>query len=850
MVNLGFGLILVVSCAVFLQVANGAGMTTHSMVGQRALHWFEPPSHLPEYKELLEARKQWWQPGTFFPDWGYSCGYGAEAEAAHWPPFQNYTANYIRETYPRPWTEDAQNFVAFLFGMMVHSVSDSSWHSLSMDEGLIEAMQFTEFLGSFDDAHNMADIGGEFVLKYTVDLTGNAELRWFIPTTDLHTIYHQYFPVTAVTEQAMERCLLLGFAGIWANQLLGDLALPFARNSPLLNEEYENYFLGGLDDMAAWTTSCWGDLIQWLEVGGNIRPMCTMMENQWNREKQEPLHHPTPSQQTPDAEVSFLSDLTGEGALETLEKLGYSVRATREGRHTSLELLRPDGADPLAHHASELRLARSKAVHESSDPSAGAAAEACIKETEFRNSSTLRLNTATPYSQFGSSVVTGDFNGDGIDDLAIGAPAAGGPGEPQIGAVYIVYGKRGLKPPASVTQGVEQFASLVLRGEQAYSRFGFSLAVVDLNRDGIDDLAIAAPTYNGLEMYYDGRVYVHFGHAVTGLATSAADVTITTQQPFPIVNPDTNHQFKFVLMGHVLSSGDIDNDGFADLIIGSPLAAPHALGHQRGLVSVFLASFFPRAGELDVYADADIELFGVEDYQRFGSDVQLAVLPTGQRILLVGSNFYATPSTPQAVGRLYGYDVGVQGAPLLFVITGNDELQKFGTPLLVGDFYGDNRTLVAVGSISEGVGRAWQAGALRVFDPSNLRGEILFRNVDFLTTIQGGERNGHFGWGLTVSPTSLWISEPLYGNYRADEEAGTGRIVEYPLGPSSFPRGIIRDRVGAAATCLSGAEPRARFGQHVVSLDLDGDGLQDLLVTSHHSSSGSPHSGVVSVFFS
>jgi len=50
------------------------------------------------------------------------------------------------------------------------------------------------------------------------------------------------------------------------------------------------------------------------------------------------------------------------------------------------------------------------------------------------------------------------------------------------------------------------------------ARTGYALAVVDLNRDGIDDLAVGAPTTNHLDFHYDGRVFVYFG-SPSGLST-------------------------------------------------------------------------------------------------------------------------------------------------------------------------------------------------------------------------------------------------------------------------------------------------------------------------------------------
>jgi len=120
--------------------------------------------------------------------------------------------------------------------------------------------------------------------------------------------------------------------------------------------------------------------------------------------------------------------------------------------------------------------------------------------------------------------------------------------------------------------------------------------------------------------------------------------------------------------------------------------------------------------------------------------------------------------------------------------------------------------------------------------------------VKIATTIQGGEQAGHFSWDLEVSSNSLWVSEPFYGNLLADEKASTGRIFEWKFG-SEFPSGTIRDRVASSSTCVIGQERRTSFGYRVLTLDLNGDGLEDLVVTSPRSDDGAPSSGLVTIFY-
>ena len=73
-------------------------------------------------------------------------------------------------------------------------------------------------------------------------------------------------------------------------------------------------------------------------------------------------------------------------------------------------------------------------------------------------------------------------------------------------------------------------------GEESYTRFGFALTALDINRDGIDDLVVSAPSFGKggpteLKDYYPksyyGKVYIFFGKKGTGIAKDAkADIVI------------------------------------------------------------------------------------------------------------------------------------------------------------------------------------------------------------------------------------------------------------------------------------------------------------------------------------
>jgi hypothetical protein len=102
-------------------------------------------------------------------------------------------------------------------------------------------------------------------------------------------------------------------------------------------------------------------------------------------------------------------------------------------------------------------------------------------------------------SQFGYSLASGDFNGDGISDLLVGAPGF----DRSRGRVYLYLGKGG--------PGLEGSARRIYSGEKQGDYFGQGLANAgDVNGDGIDDFAVGAPSHEGKGLR-SGKAYFFLG---------------------------------------------------------------------------------------------------------------------------------------------------------------------------------------------------------------------------------------------------------------------------------------------------------------------------------------------------
>ncbi|HAX75251.1 MAG TPA: hypothetical protein DCY88_05295, partial [Cyanobacteria bacterium UBA11372] len=157
----------------------------------------------------------------------------------------------------------------------------------------------------------------------------------------------------------------------------------------------------------------------------------------------------------------------------------------------------------------------------------------------------------------------GDVNGDGFDDVIMGAPYADSNGIWNSGQSYVVFGSNsGLRFSLSDLNGSNGFAINGI-GWGDYSGFSVSSAG-DVNGDGFDDVIIGA-LFNGFDGSTRAASYVVFG-SNSGFGASLNLSNLNGSNGFAIKAISSDHR----LGRSVSSAGDVNGDGIDDLIIGAP----------------------------------------------------------------------------------------------------------------------------------------------------------------------------------------------------------------------------------------------------------------------------------------
>ncbi len=414
-----------------------------------------------------------------------------------------------------------------------------------------------------------------------------------------------------------------------------------------------------------------------------------------------------------------------------------------------------------------------------------------------RGRSNLVLAGGVPGETFGCSVASaGDVNGDGYVDVIVGAYQSGTAGSPT-GRAYIYYGG----------PGADERADVILTGEAAGDAFGVSVAGAgDVNRDGYADVIVGAYENDGRGANA-GRAYIYFGGPKMD---ASADVVLNGEA--------AGDAFGYSVAG----AGDVNRDGYADVLVGA--YENSAAGPGAGRAYLYHGGPKPDAV-------ADVILTGEAAGDRFGISVAGAGDVNGDGFADVVVGAYQNDAGGRDAGRAYVY----YGAPRLgmrpnAVLTGSAEGDAFGFAVAgAGDVNKDGFADVIVGAYHNDAGGKDAGRAFVYFGGANFS-----TKADAVLTGEGAGDAFGYAVGAAGDVNADGYADLLVGAY-GNDAGGSAAGRAYVFYGGTTPH-LTSD------FSLTGGSTLDNLGFAVAgSADLNGDGYADIVVGAPYSDSGRAH---------
>ncbi|TAH39538.1 MAG: hypothetical protein EYC70_01765 [Planctomycetota bacterium] len=319
---------------------------------------------------------------------------------------------------------------------------------------------------------------------------------------------------------------------------------------------------------------------------------------------------------------------------------------------------------------------------------------------------------------FGAALCSGDFNGDGYADLAIGIPYANYGSVQDCGAVSVIYGGNG-GFGVPIGDYWQQGLGGIPDKSDTYDLFGATLACGDFTNDGRDDLAIGAPWEDVGLIESAGAVTIMLGDAGGLIPTPF----YWTQDTFGVQDQcEAGEAF-----GYALASADFDGNGYDDIAVGVPWE-DIGFATDAGAVAVFFSGLAGPGGSFNQFWSQDsLGILDVsETSDAFGFSLAAAQLGgTAHADLAIGVPFEKVGSVVAAgaVNVIFGAAGTLTEAGDQFwsqdtfnVLDACERNDMFGYRLTAGDFNRNALYDLAVGIPWEDVGAVLDAGAVAVLN--------------------------------------------------------------------------------------------------------------------------------------
>jgi FG-GAP repeat protein/VCBS repeat protein len=396
---------------------------------------------------------------------------------------------------------------------------------------------------------------------------------------------------------------------------------------------------------------------------------------------------------------------------------------------------------------------------------------------------------------FGCSVATaGDVNGDGYSDVVVGAYAYDGTRTDE-GRAFVYRGS---------ASGPDASPSWTVSGGQEAGEFGWSVSTAgDVNRDGFSDVIVGARWYDNGQNY-EGRAFVFHGSKF-GLITAPAWTA-------------ESDQVDGLFGSSVCSAGDVNGDGYGDVIVGAPLYSNGQ--REEGRAYAYLGSTLGLSAQPAWVAESN------QVGAKFGGSVAGAgdVNGDGFDDVLVGASEYDAGQADVGQATLYyGSGTGSLWAAPVWTVVGDRPGARLGCAVSrAGDVNGDGYSDVIVGAYAcdngqagEGLAFAYHGGA------TGLNGAEAW-------TAEANQAHAHFGFSVASAGDvnadgfgDLLAGAPFHQNGQGYE----GQATLFP----GFIGGLH-----AATWTAESDQDTALFAYSVASAgDVNGDGYGDVIVGAY-----------------
>ena len=410
---------------------------------------------------------------------------------------------------------------------------------------------------------------------------------------------------------------------------------------------------------------------------------------------------------------------------------------------------------------------------------------------------------------FGISVAgAGDVNGDGYSDVIVGAALYDDGTNTDEGRAFVYHGSAaGLSTTPNSTPD---------DADQADCNFGFSVASAgDVNADGYSDVIIGTPQYDEGATANVGRVFVYHG--------SAAGLSAT-----PNSTLDETNQALAYFGWSVASAGDVNGDGYSDVIIGAPQYDDGA-NINEGWAFVYHGS----AVGLSLTANSTLD-----DADQAGAYFAISVAAAGDvngdgySDVIIGAYLFNDGFTDEGVAFVYhGSATGLSATPINMPDDANQLNANFGFSVsTAGDVNGDGYSDVIIGASSYDDVFANEGRAFVYYGSAS--GVSVTPNI---ALDNANQLNANFGFSVASAGdvNGDGYSDVIIGaNAYDDVFPNEGRAFVYHGSAAGLP--------ATPNSTLDGANQlNAIFGHSVACAgDINGDGYSDVIIGAYQYDDG------------